>query len=279
MKLIVNTLFILSLLLIISNCAYNQEIKREFPYQLNNNTELIMIASGTILNLNYLYLKTQDDINYLSNTELNKLNPNNVNSFDRAATDNWSPKLSETSSLIKNSLKYTPVLFSIPYIKNKSWNNIFTLGLIYAEGYFVTIGVARSTKIIAQRKRPYLYNSSTISEDEKILLSQDYNSYLSFFSGHTAISFYTATFISKAFYDIYGLNEWFYLFSTISYSAASIVGFLRIESGKHYPSDVITGALVGSIFGYFIPEIHKKKDQKLTFYFHTNNQIGLIYKF
>jgi len=238
-----------------------------------------MIASGTILNLNYLYLKVQDDINYLSEEELKNLNSSKINSFDRGATDNWSPKLSETSSLIKNSLKYTPILFSIPYIKNKSWNNIFTLGLIYAEGYFVTIGASRSTKIIVQRKRPYLYNTATIPEDEKNLLSQDYNSYLSFFSGHTAISFYSATFISKAYYDIYGLNEWFYLFSTLSYSAAGIVGYLRIESGKHFPSDVITGALIGSIFGYIVPELHKKKNQKLTLYFNTNNQIGLIYKF
>jgi len=279
MKLIASNLYIFLFLLIISTRAYNQEIRKEFPYQLNKNTELIIIASGTILNLNYQYLKVQDDIDYLSETELNNLNSNSINSFDRRATYNWSPKKSETSTLIKNSLKYTPILFAIPYIKNKSWNNIFTLGLIYAEGYFVTIGVSRSTKIIVQRKRPYLYNSSTIPEDEKILLSQDYNSYLSFFSGHTAISFYTATYISKTYYDIYGLNEWFYIFTALSYTAATTVGYLRIQSGKHFPSDVITGAIVGGIFGYFIPEIHKKKNSNLTIYLPSNNQVGLIYRF
>lgn len=268
------------IILLIPLIVFSEE-PNNFPYELNLKKEISLIAGGTLLNLSYIGLKESDYVKVLSESELFNLNSNQINAFDRNATTNWNPDHAEYSDYIRNSLRYLPAAYAIPFLKTKSWDKILTLGFIYAEGYYLTVGATRCTKILVQRKRPYLYNTTTIAENEKLDLLDDENSYFSFFSGHTSSAFYSATFISKAFYDIYGPNEWFYIISTISYSAATTVAYLRVSSGKHYPTDVIIGAVIGTAIGYLVPEFHKKKnsDQNLSLFFPSKNQIGLIYQF
>ena len=43
---------------------------------------------------------------------------------------------------------------------------------------------------------------------------------------------------------------------TIVVSLATVTGLLRIASDKHYATDVVVGALVGSAIGYAVPTIH-----------------------
>lgn len=258
---------------------YGQQEQKKFPYELKLNTEIITISSGLTLNLSYRLLKESNYVNHISESTLYSLNNKQINSFDRISTEYWSPEYSDYSDYTRNALRYAPALFAIPYLKNKSWNQIITLGLIYAEGYYITSGITRLSKILVQRKRPYLYNNTSIPESEKIELSKEDNSYFSFFSGHTSSAFYSATFISKAYYDIYGPTNWFYIVTALSYTTSTSVAYFRVRAGKHYPSDVITGALAGTLIGYLIPELHKTKNSNLTVYMAPNNGIGLIYQF
>ena len=46
-----------------------------------------------------------------------------------------------------------------------------------------------------------------------------------------------------------------------SLSLAGFVGALRIAAGKHYPTDVVAGALVGTGVSLSILGFHKKKPQ------------------
>ncbi|MCF8262805.1 MAG: phosphatase PAP2 family protein [Melioribacteraceae bacterium] len=85
----------------------------------------------------------------------------------------------------------------------------------------------------------------------------------SFFSGHTSTTFAAATYLALELNDVF--NEWdltakndgyYYLFQTVSlstiYGWASYVGYSRIKDSKHYLSDVIVGAAVGSLVSYII---------------------------
>jgi membrane-associated phospholipid phosphatase len=51
-----------------------------------------------------------------------------------------------------------------------------------------------------------------------------------------------------------------YIVATGSFAIAASVGFLRYRAGRHYPSDIIVGAAVGSAIGYFIPMMHRKEN-------------------
>lgn len=61
--------------------------------------------------------------------------------------------------------------------------------------------------------------------------------YQSFPSGHATNAFATATAISQHF------DNW--IVPTISYTLATAIAFSRINDQKHFPSDVLAGALIG----------------------------------
>lgn len=65
----------------------------------------------------------------------------------------------------------------------------------------------------------------------------------SFPSGHTSNAFAWATVLSDHYGPIVGVPV---------YALATLVGFSRIDSGSHYLSDVVAGAVIGVIVGHTI---------------------------
>jgi len=101
---------------------------------------------------------------------------------------------------------------------------------------FVTItgsqGIVQLFKSTITRKRPYLVLPDVNTFWSKLL--KDY----SFPSGHTTAGFSLAAVLSIHFPA----------YSLVSYSLATIVGISRIYTGMHYPSDVLSGAFLGTGF-------------------------------
>ena len=70
---------------------------------------------------------------------------------------------------------------------------------------------------------------------------------------------------------------------TAAAALPATTGYLRIEAGYHFRTDIIVGYIIGATTGWAIPHLHKKKDKpvKLSIYptrvFGTNG-IGLNYK-
>jgi len=95
-------------------------------------------------------------------------------------------------------------------------------------GYFLT----EILKYIVARPRPF-----DVLEGVRVLTPiGDY----SWPSGHSVASFTAATIIGKE----YGL-----IYFIIFIIFASLIAFSRIYNGVHYPSDVISGALIGILIG------------------------------
>lgn len=86
-------------------------------------------------------------------------------------------------------------------------------------------------KRFVRRRRPYL-NYSNVNTFTRIW--KDY----SFPSGHTAAAFSLATIFVRTIPPV----------AFICFILAFLVGISRIYIGMHYPSDVIIGALIGTIF-------------------------------
>jgi undecaprenyl-diphosphatase len=84
------------------------------------------------------------------------------------------------------------------------------------------------------RKRPYMVINGVNTFWNKLL--KDY----SFPSGHTTAGFSLAV--------IFSIH--FPAYSLIIYPLATMVGVSRIYTGMHYPSDVLSGAFLGSIFAF-----------------------------
>ena len=99
-------------------------------------------------------------------------------------------------------------------------------GRLMSSAFIGTGVVVFGVKELVQRKRPL---DSQVGDP-------------SFPSGHTAFAFAAATILSRQYPK----------FRIPLYIGAGLVGFSRIYLGRHYASDVVAGAAVGTITGVLV---------------------------
>lgn len=100
---------------------------------------------------------------------------------------------------------------------------------------------------------------------------------LSYPSGHTATAFTNA---SLLFYEYKDANLWY---ASSGFLFATATGVLRIANNKHYASDVLTGAGIGTAVGLLVSYWHpfqsfslgKSKKNTALIYPQIGNQIGM----
>jgi len=103
-------------------------------------------------------------------------------------------------------------------------------------------------KVVVRRKRPVLFTGGATAA------AGDPNNQESFPSGHTSIAFAAATsyaVLARREHLDHGTRN-----ALLLYAGASGVGALRVAAGKHFPTDVVTGALLGSALGWLVARIH-----------------------
>lgn len=104
--------------------------------------------------------------------------------------------------------------------------------------------------------RPYIYAEDGAGAE--VAESVEGEAYGSFFSGHASAAFTVAVFTGEWFSEMYPNSRYRSLVWAGSLSLAGFVGVLRIAAGKHYPSDVIVGALAGTGISLAVIKLHKK---------------------
>ena len=79
----------------------------------------------------------------------------------------------------------------------------------------------------------------------------------SFYSGHTSDAFamVIALYTTHRLRHDEDANHWLF----VGLPFAALTGYLRIAADKHYASDVLAGAAAGSVVGWVIPELHKRR--------------------
>jgi membrane-associated phospholipid phosphatase len=91
---------------------------------------------------------------------------------------------------------------------------------------------------------------------------QESDYYNSFPSGSTSLAFLSATFLTTTFSLEYPDSKWKLPVIIGSYTLAAGVASMRIASGSHFMTDVLTGAVIGSFYGWIIPFLHRKNTNK-----------------
>lgn len=179
--------------------------------------------------------------------------------------------------IIPNSIFYSRLasnillnMFTDSEITKDSYKNIF----VFKKSLIYTYVLTEYVKSVVKRTRPD-------GEDNR-----------SFFSGHTSTTFAAATYLWKELDDFY--ENWdvtksdntlknVFEVSTFSvlYGWAGFVGYSRIRDNKHYLSDVIIGAAVGTLISHFVYEIYNEDDAGLMNNFNlavsSNNTLGLSF--
>ncbi|MDR1232121.1 MAG: phosphatase PAP2 family protein [Spirochaetaceae bacterium] len=171
-----------------------------------------------------------------------------VNPFDRPFMFSYNKPLDYVSDYGVYGMLLLPALSALPNVSQPG--TLLTYGIMYAEAFFLTAGTKNLLKNAIIRYRPYLYADGIPFGKET-----DYDN--SFPSGSTAYAFLSAGFLSATYTSEFPESRWKIPVVAGSYALATGVASLRILSGSHFLTDVLTGAAIGTLYGWLIPVLHK----------------------
>ncbi len=209
----------------------------------------ILSATGVTLFLGGNYFYRQKDP--LTIQQIVDLKISDVNSFDRLATKNYSVSASKASDVLLISSMALPAVLLIDQNIRKDAAPVM---LGYLQSILITSGEVQLVKGLVNRTRPFVYNENApLSEKQKA----DANA--SFFSGHSAMTA-NATAYTAMVYSIYYPNSKALPYIYIAAAAIPLTtGYLRFKAGKHFPTDIGVGLIVGALNGYLLAKWHKSK--------------------
>ena len=221
-------------------------------YELESVRETALLSSGVSASTLAIYLLSK--VEPPTQDEIQNLSRNDVNSFDRFATNSWSPTISDISDALLITETISPLLLLTSQKIRNDYKNYLVMNI---ELYLLYYGSVHITKALSGRFRPYMYNNEVPLEEK-----MKYESKLSFFSGHSTFSFASAVFISSIYTKNFPDSKWKTLVWGSSLLFATITASFRVISGMHFFSDVLIGAAVGSLIGYFVPLIHETNEKQ-----------------
>ena len=220
------------------------------PYNKSCTKDGLIFGSGIGFIITSEILNS--NIDTLTIFEINQLSKNDINWFDRSAASNYSPALSSVSGWIVGACIISPLTL---FLSKDIRDDACTMTTMYLETLLLSTFVPRTLKS-SGRIRPLIYNPD-VPLEKKLELKKKARA--SFPSGHTTSAFATAVFFATVYSNYFPSFEWKpYIWSGALLTASS-VGYLRYASGKHFPTDVLASAVIGSAIGYFIPYLHKRK--------------------
>jgi len=130
-----------------------------------------------------------------------------------------------------------------------------TDALVILESLVVAADLTQIVKFAAARERPLLHYGVADAEERE---NRDNN--LSFFSGHASSTFALAVSSGTvATLKGYRAAPWIWAGGL---AIAATTGYLRIAADKHYFSDVLVGAVVGSASGFLVPWLHRPRTEE-----------------
>jgi membrane-associated phospholipid phosphatase len=248
-------------------------VKREKVYKVKLAWELPSSAAAILLSSTGF--RKLEKVSSMTEADILKLNPNDVNGFDRPVIFNNPARYADAQSksdLFLNISILTPSLLMLDKKIRKDWLDLLTL---YLASHTVDNALYFAGAFSVRRPRPFLYNTE-VPMNERV----GDNKSNSFFSGHVGFATTSTFFLVKVFTDYNQIKGWRRL---LLYTAATIppalVGFYRMESGRHFRSDVLLGFISGAASGILVPELHKihKKHENLSFspYYAPGGATGL----
>ena len=184
--------------------------------------------------------------------QLLPLDMSGVPAFDRAFMQPYSRSLEVGGTAFELASLLTPGL-----LLAEPADEYLRFATMYGETLLTAYALKELGKHWFSRARPFLYYQDY--PEEKI---GEGDAYDSFPSGHATMAFAGAAFTSYVFATYHPDSVWRILVTVASYSLAIATAAMRVASGNHFPSDVLTGALLGTLVGVGIPFLHRSLASK-----------------
>jgi len=154
---------------------------------------MVYSIGATGMGLSYYLHKEKVDV--LSIDEIELLDRNSVNRFDRVSTKFSSLNAKQASDVFFFTSFASPGFLMASKKMRKDANKI---ALMYGQVLFLNLGVTSLTKKTVLRSRPLVYNPEFVLADK-----MERNSRYSFFSGHASVVSSNSFFTAKVFSDYF----------------------------------------------------------------------------
>jgi membrane-associated phospholipid phosphatase len=170
-----------------------------------------------------------------------------INAFDRLALFSYSEQISRAGKVLALVSLGLPAALLLGKDAEEPW----PLAVVYLETLCYAFGAKNVLKYLVHRPRPYLYSQSYDGTP-----GLDWEAFSSFPSGHTTLSFMSATFSTYLYCRQDHGPGVKVLFASLAYGLAGTTAYLRVRSGEHFLTDVLSGAVLGTVVGFIIPRLH-----------------------
>lgn len=243
------------------------------PFKLNLALDLSLLGTGSALTGGTFLAKK-----FITNQTYDGtfFDINSVNAFDRWAMKPYSESIHKAGTAVCLFTAASPfvIIAGQTVCGNFPLEELLTFGTMYVESFLFSHGIKESLKICVRRVRPYMYFDSEKPEDK--LSDGDWQ--YSFPSGHTTFAFMGASFAISTFAYYFPKSSWRIPVACLSFGLAGTTAALRMMSGNHYFSDVLAGAAIGSLCGWFVPFLHNKigQSKKVKEFTENGNQLSFL---
>jgi membrane-associated phospholipid phosphatase len=234
----------------------------ETPFNLKRKIDLPVTIAATALIIGGFAIKTLKpsiDSFDLANPDVSK-----IPSFDLSAIHQANPGYQTASDI----LEYTAVALPfLAFVDKRVSGHAPQIIAMYFETLAIDFAAYNVTTALVNRSRPLTYNTDTHHEEingidsivpDVPLSSKEKGNVLeSFFSGHTCNAATATFFGARVFTDLRPHSALVPFVWVAAAGVPAFTAFSRYKAGKHFPSDVVVGYLVGASIGYFVPQLHK----------------------
>ena len=238
-------------------------------FALDPLTDGILLGTGVLLTGSEIILDDMLELNR-KKYDGSVYDKSDVNPFDRKLMQPYSKIHDGAADFLLIASLTTPVI--LLSTDKKEW---FTNGVMYLETLLIANGLKELAKLAVNRKRPYMYSDRDLPQDE--IDNGDWAKSMP--SGHTTFAFASATFLTYTFCRYFSDSPWRIPVSIGSYAIATGVAVLRVSGGKHFLSDVLAGAAIGSAVGFLVPFLHTLKTKNDMNVAVTGNGLNFTIKF
>lgn len=177
--------------------------------------------------------------------------PREVNAFDRPAIGNRSAIAKTLSDATVGAVLIGPLaLDALDIGTSRPW---LSDAVVFGQTLVVNGALVTAAKYLVQRPLPRTYAG------DPSLIGRPAG-YRSFYSGHTSLVFAGLSAMAMTIRLRYGEKTWPWILTGV---VGSSVAIERVADGRHFPTDVLAGALMGTATGIVVPWLHARKNPRV----------------
>ena len=159
--------------------------------------------------------------------------------------DQKSATASSIANVVTMGLATADLMLSRP---GESWEARRGDLVVLTQAITITSGLTQVIKNMTGRPRPYVYDAQPTGN----VVREDVSS---FPSGHTSTAFAAAAAYWSTVHRR-GVASQHSLEIVSLFLLAATTGALRVTAHKHFPTDVVAGAALGTAIGWAVPQLH-----------------------